>query len=338
MRVRVALVTAVAVLLSSQVGAAEPGAACQARKLRATGKAGRALIGCAAVLWDPSRPSRCDGLAGVRLARTFDYADRHRCVTTGDGPRIRSDVEAFASTVASTVAQTQPRPSACVGTKLEASADKFFAVMNAQARNKRRPDADRLAAALAQADTAFLAAFDAANALGGCVVSDDAEKARENERVDIWAAQFVRLLSPVCGDNVRAITEECDGSDGGSCPGFCTTACTCPVCGNGVIEPGEQCDGTADALCPGACTGCDCPGPPICGDNVREAPEQCDGSAPGCAIGGFADTCVPAGQPRECSCCSTVICNFEGFPIPCCPGLNCVSTGGPHVQAICRAP
>jgi len=69
---------------------------------------------------------------------------------------------------------------------------------------------------------------------------------------------------PVCGNNVRELTEQCDGSDDSACTGLCRSDCTCPapVCGNNVLEAGEQCDGTSDAACPGLCQGnCMCPTP-----------------------------------------------------------------------------
>ena len=336
---RASLAAAALVLLTSSPGlAVDPGMACQGRKLRATGKAGRALIGCAARGWDSSVPVRCDSAAGEKLERTFARADGGQCLTVGDGPEIRDRVESFASTVASSVPASQPRPSPCVGAKLAASAAKFLTVTTAHVRDKRRPDAARLATALGRAEAAFLAAYDAANALGDCVVSDELEKASESSRVDIWVTDFLRRLYPLCGDAVRAGTEECDGADATTCPDLCTAACTCPVCGNGVVEPGEQCDGSDDTLCPGLCAACDCLGS-TCGDDVREPGEQCDGSTVGCEIySGFAEICVPPGEPRECECCSVGICRMEHIVIPCCPGYVCVLTGSPHVGGICVGP
>ncbi len=71
-------------------------------------------------------------------------------------------------------------------------------------------------------------------------------------------------LPPICGNNLRELAEECDGTDDTACSGLCQVDCTCPspVCGNNILESGEQCDGTEDAACPGLCLGdCTCPAP-----------------------------------------------------------------------------
>ncbi len=83
---------------------------------------------------------------------------------------------------------------------------------------------------------------------------------------------------PVCGDNVRAGSEACDGSDDGACPGQCQPGCTCPapVCGNSVREGSEICDGTDDGACAGLCQpACTCPAP-VCGNGVIEGSESCE--------------------------------------------------------------
>jgi Trypsin/Bacterial pre-peptidase C-terminal domain len=69
---------------------------------------------------------------------------------------------------------------------------------------------------------------------------------------------------PVCGNDMRDFTEQCDGVDSQECSGLCRPDCSCPppLCGNDVRETGEQCDGTDDGACPGAClVGCSCPVP-----------------------------------------------------------------------------
>ncbi len=66
--------------------------------------------------------------------------------------------------------------------------------------------------------------------------------------------------APVCGNAVREIGEDCDGTDANSCPGLCSAGCTCPAptCGNDVVEVGEECDGLSAAACGGALCVSDC--------------------------------------------------------------------------------
>jgi hypothetical protein len=118
-----------------------------------------------------------------------------------------------------------------------------------------------------------------------------------NYRADLYAFAG----DAVCGDNIRANAEDCDGTDDAACTGLCEVDCSCPtpVCGNDVVELGEQCDGTSTAACPtGTCEpSCNCPAP-ICGNDVTETGEQCDGAD---------DGSCPALCQGDCSC--LIVCN-----------------------------
>jgi hypothetical protein len=88
----------------------------------------------------------------------------------------------------------------------------------------------------------------------------------------------VASAAPVCGNNVKEVGEDCDGSDAPWCPGLCQGNCTCPapVCGNNVVEVGEECDGTsagacASGACAADCTCQICPAAPSTGCRTAEA-------------------------------------------------------------------
>lgn len=51
----------------------------------------------------------------------------------------------------------------------------------------------------------------------------------------------------VCGDGVKAATEQCDnGGSNSDTPNVCRTDCRFPMCGDGIIDNGEQCDDGSD--------------------------------------------------------------------------------------------
>ena len=101
---------------------------------------------------------------------------------------------------------------------------------------------------------------------------------------------------PVCGNDIREVGEDCDGTDANACNGLCRPDCSCPepICGNNVSEIGEDCDGSDPGSCPtGVCAaGCECPAP-ICGNDITEEGEQCDGSD---------DTSCPGLCDLACAC------------------------------------
>ena len=83
--------------------------------------------------------------------------------------------------------------------------------------------------------------------------------------------------APVCGNGVREVGEDCDGTAAPFCTGLCRPDCTCPVpvCGNDVVELGEECDGTAAGACATGgcrpdCTCAQCPASPSAGCRTAE--------------------------------------------------------------------
>lgn len=105
-----------------------------------------------------------------------------------------------------------------------------------------------------------------------------------------WAARSAVLLvvaacssgaddldpTPVCGNGVVDVGEECDDGDGVD-ENECTNACNLPICGDGITTPsaGEGCDDGNDLefdACTNRCTR------PVCGDGVvtETLGEECD--------------------------------------------------------------
>jgi len=87
------------------------------------------------------------------------------------------------------------------------------------------------------------------------------------------APTCVNAGTPICGDNVKEVGEDCDGVDATYCPGLCTGACTCPApaCGNNALEVGEACDGTSLGACSACRPDCTCE---LCGA-TPELPGNC---------------------------------------------------------------
>jgi hypothetical protein len=75
---------------------------------------------------------------------------------------------------------------------------------------------------------------------------------------------------PICGNNDREGSEQCDGSDDSLCDSneFCSSDCRCVqesiqlYCGDGVITPPETCEDVHDCDSDEICIGCQCMGPP----------------------------------------------------------------------------
>jgi cysteine-rich repeat protein len=191
----------------------------------------------------------------------------------------------------------------CKERKARAAGRKASDLLQAIGKNSVSPNVTRLGFDVSKAGSRFTQSFTKADAKGGCVITDDA--AQVAATVDAFVRDAVGSIAPVCGDDVKAPAEACDGTDDGACPGFCGSGCTCvPFCGNGTIDPGEECDGTDDGACPGLCgSGCTCvrfcgngaidPGEE-CDDGNQSAGDGCDGS---CLDEDQAAAIVAAGQP-----------------------------------------
>ena len=147
-----------------------------------------------------------------------------------------------------------------------------------------------------------------------------------------------------CGNDVRELTEACDGTDDAACSGRCGTAgadpCQCPatVCGNDFVDVGEECDGTADAACSTLCNNATCECGAVCDNGNVEPSEDCenaqglDDECPGRCLGDC--TCPPkicgndfadTGTGEEC----------DGVDDSRCPG-ECRGPGDPAGECTCQ--
>ncbi|NLD27716.1 MAG: DUF4215 domain-containing protein [Myxococcales bacterium] len=102
-------------------------------------------------------------------------------------------------------------------------------------------------------------------------------------------------------------SEECDYSAGeeGACKtaGFeCSQSCICePICGDNIVAGAEVCDGTAGCqsgyTCNEECSVCE--KVPVCGDGTVDPGETCGELGLSCAEG---FECIAQGQPNACTC------------------------------------
>jgi hypothetical protein len=304
--------------------ATSPAARCSGSKLKATAVAARAYARCwadAAVRSRGFLSPECANDALDPLADRFARSEAAGgCATSGDQADIRSIVEQAVLDAAAFV-DYQAGSELCTSRKLRAVGTKLFAILRAHASAVRTGNPDRLTNAVVRAETRFAKAFDEAEGAGPCANGAATATAVE-DRLDAPIARLRAELAPVCGDDVTAGPEACDGADAQMCPDRCLTDCTCRpiVCGDGLREGGEACDGADAAACPGACQS-DCRCPSTCGDGVVNGFEQCDGAAAS-ACGSYA--CQGPGLLGECQCCSTGYCS-GGFPNTCCgASVRCV--------------
>jgi hypothetical protein len=163
------------------------------------------------------------------------------CATNGDAGPFESAIINHAENISGTL-RGPVMPSRCLSGQIRAAGKKAGALFSAQASNKLEPDPAELAGRVASADAKFRVLFAKAEASGDCFKTGEVETIEG--LVDAFVARSVAQLFPVCGDGVRAGTEECDDPDPSTCNGGCLADCTCPAqfCGNGIIEGTEFCD------------------------------------------------------------------------------------------------
>jgi len=106
--------------------------------------------------------------------------------------------------------------------------------------------------------------------------------------------------TPVCGNGVVEMGEECDDGNFDGCDG-CTPSCVAERCGNGILDCGETCDDgntVAGDGCNPVCL------PEVCGNGYVDVGEECDdgntGNGDGCSATCTIEACgngfVDAGE------------------------------------------
>jgi hypothetical protein len=255
---------AIAILGAVPAIAATPEASCEARKLRATGKAVGAAMACHAEAASGTPPAKeCIQAALAKIDEPFAKAKaRGGC----EGTIGAAEARRLARRTARELAERPPPH--------DVSRKGVRAVVDLLARHITDPDPIGIWNTITDPD------------YGGALYP-----------YLVVATRVRGGVKPTCGDGVRAAEEECDVADAAACYGSCRSDCTCgPTCGDGAINrEGEQCDGGDDDACPGECTSsCTCPGD-TCGNGTIDAGEYCDGGdlcgAPGEARA--CDACVP---------------------------------------------
>lgn len=258
------------------------------------------------------------------------------CATNGDAGLFESAIINTAENISGTL-RGPAVPSRCLSGQMRAAGKKAGALFSAQASNKLKPDPAELAARVASAAAKFRALFAKAEASGDCFKTGEVDTIEGV--VDEFVARSLARLFPVCGDGVRAGTEQCDDPDASTCNGGCLADCTCPAqfCGNGIIEGTEFCDSDptfehpnvcvvfkvrcARANEPGGCTRCCGAGIQTTAGFICQSDADCCGF---CARMGSGGRCVDC-TDGQCTCGgANSLCNDTS----CCAGYTCVP-GGP---------
>jgi hypothetical protein len=341
-------VLAVSQLGGAPAGAAlDPGVRCQVAKLHAARKAARKLLRChaSAARRGAALAGDCLGRAASGLLAAYGDAEAPgACITTGDAGRVQQDVEQFVSAAAQAL-RSALNASSCAAAKLRATAEAAGDWLDAFARDKAAPDPTRLNADIGTAQARLGAAFARAERRQ-CLTTGDAQAITDMvfgvpQIPPQGVVRVVARLTPACGDGVASSTEPCDVYDPAGCTGTCTPSCQCAVCGDDdVNQPSEQCDGADGGACPGVPCRSDCKCPaPLCGNGVRDPGEECDGTAHACVFY-VTGACFPPGDPHACQCCgvggeacSTLDPSYSG----CCPGYGCVPDGNPGIGGYCAS-
>lgn len=312
------------VMVGPSFAATSPAARCSGSKLKATAVAARAYTRCWADGAEHDGGFLSPACANDALDPLADRFARSEaaggCSTTGDQADIRSIVEQAVNGAVAFI-DYQPGAERCTVRKLRAVGTKLYAILRAHGKAVRSGNDASLANAVARAEARFAKGFADAERLGPCANGAATATAVE-DRLDAPIARLRAELAPLCGDDVTAGPEACDGADSQNCPGRCLADCTCRpiVCGDGLREGGEACDGNDAAACPGACQA-DCRCPSTCGDGIVNGSDQCDGAA-SAACGTY--SCQAPGLLGECQCCTTGYCS-GGFPNVCCgASVRCV--------------
>ena len=116
--------------------------------------------------------------------------------------------------------------------------------------------------------------------------------------------------TPVCGDGIKAGSEQCDDGNttsGDGCSSTCTTETAQPVCGDHHVDTGEDCDDGNTTSGDGCSSTCHTEAPlPVCGNGMVEVGETCDDNNTtandGCSAGCQVEmnyTCT--GMPSVCT-------------------------------------
>lgn len=217
---------------------------CVASKLTAAAKNSAAELKCEskAARADTAVDSSCIDRADEKLATGFSKAQTTGgCGASADVLDVGARIDAQVVDVVAAIPHGSTEASrTCAASKLKAAGKRSRARLSCFAKAERTSSTVDVTC-LAKAGERFTAAFDKAEARGGCALEGDATLVAG--LVDDGVSAVVAEILPVCGDDIATGAEQCDGSDDAACPGGCVSSCVCPGdCGNGVAEVAEECD------------------------------------------------------------------------------------------------
>jgi hypothetical protein len=251
-----AVIVALVTVITSAAGAATPADLCEAGKLRGAAHGAYKALKChskaarAGIAADPTCLAKADGV----IVRDFGAAEaKGGCPTTGDVSVYQAEVT---DQVDDLVALLRPALTAsrCTSGKLKAVAKEFFKLARAHVKFQLGGDLGRFERESMQAHGQVVQGFVKVEARGDCLTMGDGPAADAAVTADV--ERLRGMTHPVCGDDVRAGGEECDGSDAAACTLDCgapSDPLACQCCApaiSGCAVPSDCCSGSCTA---GAC-------------------------------------------------------------------------------------
>jgi hypothetical protein len=252
MFLRRVIVAVVVLRVSSAAAVGTPADVCEGGKLRGAAHGAYKALKChaKAARTGVATDSACLANADGTIVRDIAAAEaKGGCPITGDVSAYQAEVT---DQVDDLVALLRPALTAsrCTSGKLKAAAKEFFKLARAYVKFQIKGDLGRLERESEQAHGQVVQGFVKVEARGDCLTMGDGTTVDGVVTSDV--DRLRGMAHPVCGDDVRGGTEECDGTDAAACTLDCGApsdplACQCCAPATAGCSMGSDC-------CSGSCT------------------------------------------------------------------------------------